>query len=122
MKRKILMMSSVWNEEYISSLLQGIRRKMEEDDMELHVFNAYDVTERSDYHRKEQEIFYLPDPKDYDGMLIAINSVGNVPVIEQMISQYRACGKKILSIDQKFDGVPFAGIDNYHAFTDWWST
>lgn len=116
MKRKILMMSSVWNEEYISSLLQGIRRKMEEDDMELHVFNAYDVTERSDYHRKEQEIFYLPDPKDYDGMLIAINSVGNVPVIEQMISQYRACGKKILSIDQKFDGVPFAGIDNYHAF------
>ncbi len=116
MKRKILMMCSVWHEDYIGCLLKGIQKKIESEDVEVHVFAVYDSLVGSEFLIKEQEIFSLPNWQDYDGVLIAVNSVGNVPVVEKIIEQYKDSGKQILSIDQKYDGASFLGIDNYQIF------
>lgn len=116
MKRKILMMCSVWYEDYIGCLLKGIQKKIESEDVEVHVFAVYDSLVGSEFLIKEQEIFSLPNWQDYDGVLIAVNSVGNVPVVEKIIEQYKDSGKQILSIDQKYDGASFLGIDNYQIF------
>lgn len=81
--------------------------------MDLYIFNAYDLADNVESQRKEWEIYNLPRPEDYDGMLLAVNSVGNIPVIEEIISEYKAKGKHILSIEQDSKGVYYAGVDNY---------
>ena len=116
MKRKIIMLCSVWHEDYMSGLLRGIKKSVDENDVELHVFVSYDTAGDSTFQKKEQEIFDLPDLEDYDGILIACNSVGNKPFMERVIAEGKRLGKQILSIEQRFEGVTLAGVDNYREF------
>ena len=114
--RKILMITSTWNIIYIDSLIQGILKRIRDTDIYLHIFNAYHVVDHSVYGQMEQSIFQLPDPREYDGILVAINSVGDTPYIDRTIASYLRHGRKILSIDQQFMEQPCIGIDNYSMF------
>lgn len=114
--RKLLMITSTWNVIYFDSLIQGILKRIQDTDVHLDVFNAYDVVGRTVYGQMELGIFQLPDPQEYEGMLIAINSAGNPPYIDQLVSTFLAHGCKILCIDQQFMDQPCIGIDNYHMF------
>ena len=114
--RKILMITSTWNVIYIDSLIQGILKRIQGTDIHLHIFNAYHVAEHSVYGQMEQSIFRLPDSREYDGILVAINSVGDTPYIDGTIASYLRHGRKILSIDQQFMKQPCIGIDNYSMF------
>ena len=116
MRKKILMLCSVWHEDYIDCLLKGIRKRIADEEVEVHVFMVYDALSDSEFLMKEQEIFELADVSNYDGVLVAVNSVGNVGLVEEKLREYRKSGKKILSIDQKYEGASFAGIDNYQIF------
>lgn len=118
MKRKILMMCSIWHEDYIYCLLRGIQKRIAEEELEIHVFAVFDHMPGSEYMLKEQEIFRLPDPRNYDAILVAVNSTGNIPVVEKILEQCRAYGKKVLSIDQRYEDASFIGIDNYQIFYD----
>ena len=110
------MITSTWNVIYFDSLIQGILRRIRDTDIHLDVFNAYDVVGQTEYGRMELGIFQLPDPQEYEGMLIAINSAGNPPYIDQLIRTYLEHDCKILCIDQQFMDQPCIGIDNYHMF------
>lgn len=114
--RKILMITSTWNIIYIDSLIQGILKRIQGTDISLHIFNAYHVVDQSVYAQMEQGIFQLPDPREYDGILVAVNSVGDTPYIDRVIASYLKHNRKILSIDQRFMDQPCIGIDNYHMF------
>ena len=116
MKRKLMLACCVWHEDYIRGLMRGISRRIEEDDLELHVFISYDTANDSRLQKKEQEIFSLPDVKEYDGILIASTSEGNKQVIEELIAEGMKQGKQMLSIERKFEGIPSAGVDNYREF------
>ena len=116
MKRKIFMLCSVWHEDYSRELLQGIRKRIQNEDVELHVFVSFDAFGDSDYQQKQQEIFSLPDIKDYDGVLIASISEGSFEVIDEKFSAYKKYNKKMLSIERKLDGAAYMGLDNYTEF------
>ena len=116
MTRKIMMVCSVWNEDYINGLLRGMYKRIREEDLELHVFVSYDTSGESGFQKKEQEIFGLPNLADYAGVLIACNSVGSAPVVERLIAECKKYDRQVLSIEQKFEGVPAAGVDNYREF------
>lgn len=115
MRRKILMLSSTWNNEYMCKLIRGIQRRIGREEMDLYIFNAYDNVENFDYQKKEREIYSLPNPDDYDGVLVAISSVGNIPIVEELVKPYQKKGKKFLSIEQEFPGIYYVGINNYRA-------
>lgn len=113
-KKKILMVCSVWHEDYISALLSGMRKRITQEDAQLYVLASYDSD--AEFQKKEQEIFTLAKAEDYDGMLCAVNSVGNDTVMEKLIGDWKEHGKPVLSIDQQLPGASFIGVDNYHAF------
>lgn len=116
MKRKIIMLCSVWHEDYISGLLRGIKKRVDEEDLELHVFVSYDTAGDSSFQKKEQEIFDVPELGEYDGILIASTSEGNKPLMERLIAEGKRLGKQILSIEKKFEDTPSTGVDNYREF------
>lgn len=109
------MLSSTWNNEYMCKLIRGVQRRIGREEMDLYIFNAYDIVENFDYQKKEREIYMLPNPDDYDGVLVAISSVGNIPIVQELMKPYQKQGKKFLSIEQEFPGVYYVGINNYRA-------
>lgn len=114
-KKKILMISSTWNNSYIQELLAGMKKKLKSVDAELYVFNAYDEALESEYHRMERSIYFLPDVEKFDGVLLAVNSVGNQSVVNELAQYYREKEKRVLSLELKFDNVSSIGTDNYKA-------
>jgi len=116
MKRKILMLCGIWHEDYIRGLLRGIRNRMEESDIELHIFAAYAIFGDEMFARKEREVYSLPDIDDYDGVLIANNSEGDYKAVKEKIQTYLEHGKSVLSVEQPFEGIASIGVDNYTEF------
>lgn len=116
MRKKIFMLCSIWHEDYIRGLLRGIRKRMEESDVELHIFASYAVFGDEMFTRKEREIYSLADVNEYDGVLIANNSEGSGDAIQQLVNEYRNCGKAVLSVEHPFEGASYSGLDNYTEF------
>lgn len=114
--KKLLMITSTWNNTYVDHLLQGMLKRIQNTDIHLDIFNAYDVVSQSVYGQMEFDIFRLPDPREYEGMLVSVNSVKNISYIDQVIANYLEHGCKVLCIDQQFYNQPCIGIDNYQMF------
>lgn len=116
MVKKLMMVCSIWNEDYVRGLLAGMDRRIADADVELHVFASYDTAGDNSFQKKEQEIFSLPDVRDYDGVLFACNSVGSMQAVMPLAQACRRCGTAVISIEQKFEEVPIAGVNNYREF------
>lgn len=94
MRRKILMIASTWNSGYIHSMLHGMLKRLRGEDADLYVFNAYDEALESEFQLMERAIYSLPDPDQFDGVLLAVNSVGNQSAADELARYYRNLGKK----------------------------
>ena len=115
--KKILMLSSSWGSEYTKTIIDGIREQLAADceDFELHICNSYDDWDDCAYFAKDQEIFTLPDPDDYDGLILCFNSVKKLKRIDEVAAIFTEKGKPIVSIDKQFEGATFCGLDNYRS-------
>ena len=116
MGKKILMLCGIWHEDYIRGLLRGIRNRMEESDVELHIFASYAIFNDEMFAKKEREVYSLPDIDNYDGVLIANNSEGDYRFVQEKIETFLQHGKSVLSVEQPFEGVAYTGVDNYTEF------
>ena len=116
MKRKIIMLCGIWHEDYIRGLLRGVRNRMEESDVELHIFASYAIFNDDAFTRKECEVYSLPNLDDYDGVLIANNNQSDYEMVKEKIDTYLKHGKTVLSVEQPFEGISYTGVDNYTEF------
>lgn len=116
MRKKIFMLCSIWHEDYIRGLMRGIRNRMEESDVELHIFASYAIFNNDVFAKKEREVYTLPDINDYDGILIANNSEGDYENVREQIETFLQYGKCVLSVEQPFEGIAVTGVDNYTEF------
>lgn len=115
MKRKILMICSIWHVDYARALLRGIDESIEHKEVEVHVMAAYDTSAEQSLQKKAHEIFELPVLRAYDGVLCAASSVGNAPIVRKIVDECKALKIPFLSIDREVEGVASVGIDNYKA-------
>ena len=115
MHQYIQMLSSTWDHGYLTSLVKGIRKRLEGEDIGLHIFNAYDDIIEKNFYTLDRAIFSLPDSSDYIGMITVFNSVDATRSITRHVSEFRKTGKPVLSIDSHVDDTPFFGIDNYRS-------
>lgn len=112
MSRRIAILISTWNNNFLRELLSGVEKRAGEK-LELYIFNAYDEAMESIFYLKEKEIFSLPIFEQFDGILLALNSIDAATLLHNEITACRTSGKPVVSIDQQFEGIPFCGIDNY---------
>ncbi len=113
MPQYIQMLSSTWNHGYLTSLVKGITKRLENEDICLHIFNAYDDIIEKNYYTLDREIFSLPSPDNYIGLIAVFNSVDASRSITGYVSRFKSTGKPVLTIDQHVDDTPFFGVDNY---------
>lgn len=113
--RKILMFLSTWGSEFSKSLIEGIKERLEKEgeNYELHICNAYDDWIFHPIYKKDNEIFSLVNPDDYDGLILSFNSVKSLAVIDEVANEFIKKDKPIVSVDKSYEGASFCGLDNY---------
>lgn len=112
-KRKIMMLTSIWKPEFVCKVTSGVYKRIQRDNYDLYIFNAYDMRGNENCFIQEHRIYKLPDISDFDGVIVAINSVGTEYMVKEIVEHCRKIHKNIYCIDQEFDGAYFAGINNY---------
>ena len=115
MSGRILMLTSTWDSEHSNQVIAGILERIGDDDIELHIYNAYDGLKGTDYFSKGREIYSLADPARYDGLIIALTTVESVKFISGVTSRFHEHNKPIVSIDTHADHAIFCGLDNYRS-------
>lgn len=115
MRRYVQMLTSTWDNRYIATLVRGITRRLADENIGLHIFNAYDEVYEKDFYTHDKEIFKLPNSNNYMGMIVVFNSVDSANDIKDIAESFRRSGKPVISIDQHADNVSFYGLDNYHS-------
>ncbi len=115
MAKKILMLTSTWDGDYSRTIIDGVLERIGDEDIELHIFNAYDTAMEADYFLKGREIYRLPNPENYDGMLIALSTLQSVKFVDELNSEFHSHNKPVVSIDTHAENVIFCGLDNYRS-------
>lgn len=113
MSKRFVILTSTWGSEFTKAIIAGVMERVGDDDMELHVFNAYDSGMETDYFSKGREIYSLPDPKDYDGMIVSLVTVGSSKYAEQIAAKFREYGRPVVGLDTHIENSIFCGLDNY---------
>ncbi|MCR5629671.1 GGDEF domain-containing protein [Eubacterium sp.] len=76
MKRKIAVFTNGWNDDYLEFALEGIRRRANEDKIDIFIFMEYTSYDKNEKDKiGELNILNLPDLKDFDGVLLLGNTL-----------------------------------------------
>lgn len=115
MSGRILMLTSTWDSETSNAVIAGVLERLGGNDTELHIFNAYDGRMVSDYFSKGREIYSLPDPTRYDGLIVALSTVESIKYASSVSGKFHEHNKPIVGIDTHVDNAIFCGLDNYRS-------
>lgn len=114
-KKKFLVLTNVWNTDYISQLIRGAQKRVGGDAADFYIFNGYDIVGNQLREKKECEIYTLPDPEDYDAILMVVNSADSKNMVEDLITVYKELGKKFICAEMELEDACYAGVHNYRA-------
>ncbi len=115
MTKRILVLTSTWDGDYNKAIIAGILDRIGDEDIELHIFNSYDTAMEADYFRKGREIYQLPTPDCYDGMIIALSTLESIKYVNDLNARFHSHDKPVVSIDTKAENTIFCGLDNYRS-------
>ena len=115
MSGRILMLTSTWDSENSNEVIAGILERIGDSDTELHIFNAYDGLMESDFFSKGREIYSLPDPVRYDGLILALSTVESIKYAGSISRKFHEHNKPIVGIDTRAENAMFCGLDNYRS-------
>ena len=111
--KKIAIVTTCWSNDNFTDMMAGVSEYVENKDIVVDIFNAYDIKEDDQKTKSEVSIYLLPLVDYYDGLIAYTNSAKSDWALEQIINEFRMKNKPIISIDRKLSGVPYVGIDNY---------
>ena len=114
MKRKVAVFANGWSNEYLELVLEGVKKRAEEDNVDLFVFVNYSSGSVNDPENVgEGMIFTLPDIADFDGVLLMGNTI-NMPTEREFLrEQIIKYNMPAVSLEYEMEGIPYMGTDTY---------
>lgn len=114
MKKKIALLTTGWSCEYIFAVLDGIKKAIASDCVDLYLFMCYGYyDETKAFNHGEYNIFNLPDYKEFDGVILFSNIFNSIEVLEREKAKIIAAKVPVISLEYKLDGIDYIGTDNY---------
>lgn len=116
-KKKIAVFSTIWNADYLYAFLTGLSRGAAERNADLYLFNTYGDSDKEYdlFCRGEYNIFFLPDLREFDGILIESNNVGTRYWETGLKAKIRESGVPCIGVEQEMGLDHFIGVNNYQA-------
>lgn len=113
-RRKIAVILSNMDGEYVYLALRGIEKEAREHNMELYIFNSSAGTDETIKHNiGEYHIYKLINYSEFDGVILFGNLIQGYSVYSNVIEQIKASGVVTVSIDGEIDGFCSLGCDDY---------
>lgn len=113
MKRKIAVFTNGWNDEYLEFALEGIRKRANEDNIDVFTFldyTSYDINEAD--LSGELNILNLPKLKDFDGVLLLGNTLNNGGENAILRKKILKAGVPSLCLEYKLEDVNCIRTEN----------
>lgn len=115
-KRKIALIASSWDAELLANTVNGIKKRLAGTGTDVYVFMCFPAfgLDSPEYFANFN-ICSLPCYEDYDGFIFSVNVVQGYDMIEKYHPGLLSCGKPMVSLDYKIDGIPSVLADGYSA-------
>jgi len=114
MKKKIAVFANGWSNEYLELVLEGVKNRAAEDNVDLFIFLNYSSgSENNPENIGESMIFNLPNIADFDGVLLMGNTINMSYEREQLREQILKYKIPAISLEYEMDGIPYIGTDTY---------
>lgn len=114
MKKKIALLQGGFNGEVMKYVMRGIRKRVEEANADLYIFNCYGgENEDPLYNQGEYRIFSLIEYEDYDGFIMASNNITSSVEREKLRQKLVDSKKPAISMEHVLEGLHSVGCENY---------
>lgn len=114
MRKRIAVFANGWGNEYLREVVMGAYEVAKENNIDLFSFvNFSRATDSFTHNLGEFNIFKLPDPDDFDGVILLVNSF-NMKEEEAYVTQKLGKSKTpVISVEYNLDGTLSVNSDNY---------
>lgn len=115
-KRKIALLAATWDCEVLAQIVSGVKERLNEIGWDLHVFVCFPTFGiENPENFGNFNIFSLPNLKEYEGILLAINGVDGYDMLKKYNSEVFSCGKPMVSLEKEIEGITTIVPDGYKA-------
>lgn len=123
--RKIAMIMEAGKRAFASTRAAWFLKKIQKMDEKINFYvfrSAGAWTLDLNYNIGEYNIYHLPDLKDFDGIILDLNSIHQrehygcgASAWDYIVNAARQSGRPVISLANKIDGFYYVGINNYAA-------
>lgn len=114
MKKKIAVCGSGWSNEYLKTVMSGIRKCAEENNTDVFLLMNYTVTNAEDYKAGgEANIFRLLGYGEFDGVIILSNTLHTQEEYDYLCDTVKKKNLPAICLEYQLPGIDFIGTDNY---------
>ena len=113
-KKKIAVFANGWSNEYLELILEGVRKRAMEENIDLFYFVNFSSGSENDVDNVgERCVFSLPDICDFDGVILLANTI-NMSYEREMLRKVIVKNKiPAISLEYELEGIPYIGTDTY---------
>lgn len=114
MKKKIAVFANGWSNEYLELVLEGVKNRAAEDNIDLFVFLNYSSGSESDPSNVgESMIFSLPNIADFDAVLLMGNTINMAYERKELREKILKYKIPAISLEYPMQDIPYIGTDTY---------
>lgn len=114
MKKKIAIFGNGWSNEYLELVMEGIRKRAAEVNVDLFAFVNFSAGAESNLDNiGAKSIFTLPNIGDFDGVILLANIINLASEREYLNREILKYGVPAISLEYEMDGIPYLGTDTY---------
>ena len=114
MKKKIAVFANGWSDEFIQTVLSGMRECARENKVDVYVFADFSTGDNSIEDIGEANIFNLPDLGEFDGCLLLANTFNLQWALDLLTDRIIKSGLPAISLEYEVEGLDYMGTENYH--------
>lgn len=119
MKKKVAVFANGWSNEYLQWVLEGIKKRAKESNIDLHVFINYSSGDENNLENVgERNIFMLPDIEEYDGVMLLANTINLSCEREYLNLEVLKHNLPAVSLEYELPGIPCLCTDTYSGVYD----
>ena len=114
MKKKIAVCGSGWSNEYLKTVMSGIRKCAHETNTDVFLLMNYTVTNAESYKESgESNIFRLLEHSSFDGVIVLSNTLHTQDEYEYLCNIIKEKSLPAICLEYQLPGIDFIGTDNY---------
>ncbi len=114
-KQKIAVFANGWSVEYLSMIIEGLRKEALKDCADIFVYTTFVLPVESEVTRENQlKIYDIPDINNFDGAIILANTFTTQTELDKVCKLVKDFKIPTVTSEVKIPGLPMVGSDNYN--------